>query len=141
MNQHEANKNEGRRFPLPIKLGVLALIGGVIWFIIGTVAIGFVGWGDGAVHSATAAQKVGYYTPSAYCFLIAFSCLPFVRGIFLIIVGVLANGTLALIFYGVVKLFPQWSRVDILLNFSFAILPLVYLDVQWFALCKQRLKE
>lgn len=142
MNQHESSELEVRRVPRAIKLGVLAMLGGIIWFVIGTVAIGFVGWGDGSVRSATAAQKMTHYMPSAYCFVIAFSCLPFVYGrIFLITLGLLANGILATILWRIFTHLSQWRDTNTALNLSLIILPLLYLDVQWIALCKQRIKD
>jgi hypothetical protein len=142
-NLKHSNPNDPnvRRIPLPIKLGVLALLGGIIWFVIGTVAIGWVSWGDGSVHPANPLQKFGYYMPSAYCFALAFSCLPVVRGIFLLLIGVVANlmltGVLAVMFTGM----SRWSRGDVIVNLAVIIIPLLYLDFQWFALLRQRWKE
>lgn len=141
MNHSDPNDPNVRRIPLPIKLGVLALVGGIIWFVVGTVAIGWVSWGDGSVHPATPTQKLGYYMPSVYCFALAFSCLPVVRGIFLLLVGVVANLMLIAILAVMLTGFSRWGRGDVIVNLGMVIMPLLYLDAQWFVLFRQRWKE
>ena len=72
-------------------LGILSLIGIVVWTALVTVAGNFSGLGDGAASGLSKSELVFGYSGSVYLLLVFLSCFPFMRGKFLVTTGIFAH--------------------------------------------------
>jgi len=79
--------------------------------------------------------------PSTYCFLVALSCLPFMRGKWLIFFGALIYVLLAVFIVAFFMHTAKYGAVDWFLNSLFGLLPLSLLAYGWTILCRRRLKK
>ena len=123
-------KNEQTASPA-LWLGILSFIGAIGWAKWNLVVSSLSGMGDGSASIIPKSAFDFLYSGSIYLLLVSLSCLPFVRGWPLIIIGFIAHVILAFFALFLVK---TSGIIGIIPLFFFGIIA-----VSWFALCKSKL--
>ncbi len=121
-----------RRVALAISVGVSSLVFCVVWTGLAYLFLLAMSFGDGAASSGPEDVKAAGF-PSIYLLLIAFSCLPFVRGWLLVAVGAIAHALLAWGFWLLFHNERMSGPVILILAIPFAVIA-----AGWLALWRSR---
>lgn len=124
-----------RRVALAVSVGVSSLVFCIVWTGLAYLFLLALSLGDGSSSSGPEDVKaVGL--PSIYLLLVAFSCLPFMRGWLLAAIGVIAHALLA---WGFWLLFHN-ERMSVGFVLILAI-PFAVIVAGWLALWRSRNRE
>ena len=124
-----------RRSALAVSVGVSSLVFCVVWTGLAYLFLLAMSFGDGSASSGPEDVKA-MGLPSIYLLLVAFSCLPFVRGLPLAGIGAVAHGLLA---WGFWLLFHN-ERMSVAFVLILAI-PFAVIAVGWLAMWRSRNRE
>lgn len=124
-----------RRVALAVSVGVSSLVFWIVWTGLAYLFLLALSFGDGS-SSAGPEDVKAVGLPSLYLLLIAFSCLPFVRGWPLTVIGATAHGLLA---WGFWLLFrnERMSALFVLI----LVVPFFVVAAGWLAMWRARNRE
>ena len=123
-----------RRVALAVSVGVSSLVFCAVWTGLAALFLYAMMFGDGAGGPGPEDVKA-FGLPSLYLFVIAFSCLPFVRGWLLAGVGTVAHAVLV---WGFWLLFHN-NRMSAMLVLTLLI-PFCVIATGWLALYRTKFK-
>jgi hypothetical protein len=126
---------------LPITLGIFSTIAGLLSAVFCFVALAWSTWSDGAPPKSSHLDYLLACLPATYCFLIALSCLPFMRGIWLIIIGAVVYILLAVLVVVIVRDLLKHPPEDWGFALTFILLPAFLLAFGWTTLCRRRFRK
>ena len=127
--------NRKRRVALAVSVGVSSLVFCVVWTGLAYLFLLALSLGDGSSSSGPEDVKA-VALPSIYLLLITFSCLPFVRGWPLAVIGTIAHALLA---WGFWLLFHN-ERMGVAFVLILAV-PFTVITAGWLALWRSRGRE
>jgi hypothetical protein len=112
-------------------LAILSIAGMLVWAALTTLMIAIAGMGGGPTGAKAVARYSFGYSGSVYLLLLSSSCLPFVRGVLLVVTGIVAHLILAAF---AVYLLADSGPLGLIL-----LAPFFAFAVGWFVLARRKL--